>query len=839
MTIKIYTQATHCKFSFEDALPEEKTKALKILTTKFKALDSNAKYNPAVKWGGSDGYENFYYEENGIMPIGLLPYVYEFFDREKIKFELVELRTFPSVDKKFVKKLIDGEISFTNKEDPELVYTPRPYQTKALLTLLKERGGIAQLPTGCISWDSIINTNRHTLGRKKTIEKMFKSFNHLNKGKQCDSAPTFTRSYNGKTIQLNEVESVSYSGIKELYELTLANGKTLKATADHRIMTDNGWVEMQSLKPGLLVMCDTLRPIPGNRTKSKHTDAMVWNLWCHPFGNKSKTKKEKRGYTLRLEKHRIIFEANLNGLSFDEFVSIVRTDLERSKTLKFMNPKTHCIHHKDFNHYNNDIENLQMLTYEEHSAIHSDFQKFNFNQGQPIYSEVVSVEYWGTDHTYDIGCFENHNFVANGIVVHNSGKSMLSAMLCRAYHPHKVLMIFDSVTLVHQTYYNFTVKYGFEEDEVGVIQGKNFKYNPLKNSVILLSMQSYEKCFHIFPQIKIIQSDESHITGRSPVAQKVIYSCQNAPVHIGLTATARYFDNPVEQLRLYATMGPIVFQEELTDHMDEGFLSNTVVEILTIDMPDDEMPVVTGSYSDSYDRYEIKWEDIEDAIIHLDPEMKENKKEMKLLRKKYDEEDFDSIIERAIEYVRDFWIKEGRFYEKYEGKLCMSILAERGDESTHYVMNDRRNKIIAEAALKHERVLLFFRRIEHGEALKLLLPNAYLIHGKSETGYVREAEAALKRDASTIVISSEIWAKGKDIPEINTVMNAGGGVSQMGQIQKMGRGTRLAEWIEKNGAKMIDTFDTFSPLSRKQSRKRLSTYEDLGLQVTIIEGVKE
>ena len=48
----------------------------------------------------------------------------------------------------------------------------------------------------------------------------------------------------------------------------------------------------------------------------------------------------------------------------------------------------------------------------------------NFSQGFPGFSEITSIGYFGEEDTYDIECEEPyHNFVANGIIAHNSGKS--------------------------------------------------------------------------------------------------------------------------------------------------------------------------------------------------------------------------------------------------------------------------------------------------------------------------------------------------------------------------------------------------------------------------------
>jgi ribonucleoside-diphosphate reductase alpha chain len=43
---------------------------------------------------------------------------------------------------------------------------------------------------------------------------------------------------------------VFYTGRKDVYQITTQEGYRIKATADHRIMTSSGWVELQDLKPG-------------------------------------------------------------------------------------------------------------------------------------------------------------------------------------------------------------------------------------------------------------------------------------------------------------------------------------------------------------------------------------------------------------------------------------------------------------------------------------------------------------------------------------------------------------------------------------------------------------
>ena len=50
--------------------------------------------------------------------------------------------------------------------------------------------------------------------------------------------------------QTKEASSVFKTGVKDVYELTTEEGYELRLTADHRMMTDDGWVEAQNLEPG-------------------------------------------------------------------------------------------------------------------------------------------------------------------------------------------------------------------------------------------------------------------------------------------------------------------------------------------------------------------------------------------------------------------------------------------------------------------------------------------------------------------------------------------------------------------------------------------------------------
>ena len=303
-----------------------------------------------------------------------------------------------------------------------------------LLPEMSNRHGLIAGSTGCLSGSTIINFNRAKKGFQMPIEKAYKHCNQ--QARQLynwdKSIPTYVRSFNSETIQLQEIDTIVYSGKKLVYSITLENGFVLEATPDHKIMTTEGWCRIDQLRENIsMVMCDTLRATKSKSGKvsAKTIDKEVYGLPLHPFHqvrayNQTDYPHTKRK-TYAVMLHRLIYEAYINNLPLEEFISILKTKPEQIKKLKFTDPATTHIHHKDFNHYNNIITNLVCLPIKEHKEIHAEQGKYNFNQGIPYYSKVILVVAKSYKDTYDIICKEPyHNFVANGIVVHNSGKTV-------------------------------------------------------------------------------------------------------------------------------------------------------------------------------------------------------------------------------------------------------------------------------------------------------------------------------------------------------------------------------------------------------------------------------
>lgn len=369
-------------------------------------------------------------EESGKVVINSGVYVYykEYYDIERsIAEKLKSLKDCYMPSKKIRKDIVEEEIR-------NFPFTLNEGQVKTIKECLDSNISVISGPAGCLTGDTIIKYNRAKTGRKGKLKNMYTSFHKAPvKGSNGwdRSIPTKVRSYisSENRVKLNDVEDIVYSGKKDVYCLTLADGKTLKATADHQIMTKDGFVQLKNLKKGSLVMVENFiwREKNGVGRKPFATQEVSVGKY-HPYAKKTYHKDIGcTYYTLKI--HRAIYEAHMNGVSLEEF----REGCKSPNNFKFIDPSVYHVHHIDHNHWNNDVNNLTVMLRKDHYKEHAKGVYSHFEQGVPEFSPVVSVEYAGEEDTYDICCFEHHNFVANGMVVHNSGKSSITKALYRIY----------------------------------------------------------------------------------------------------------------------------------------------------------------------------------------------------------------------------------------------------------------------------------------------------------------------------------------------------------------------------------------------------------------------
>ncbi len=222
----------------------------------------------------------------------------------------------------------------------------------------------------------------------------------------------------------NEIVNVVMSGIKECYQLTTASGKNIVTTKDHMFYIGNEkFKKLEKIKEGDNVFIQ--KRITGKKPQAIYKEVFVK---YHPTW----TKRIINGSTYHRGKVcEAVMEANMNGIILNEYINFLNKGTRQEiNKLNFI-PQGHVVHHINHNHEDNSIENLRVMSAKEHNLYHASKSRVFMGGGYGVKKDrVVSIVSVGKRKTYDISCQHPlNNFVAEGIIVHNSGKTLIAQLI--------------------------------------------------------------------------------------------------------------------------------------------------------------------------------------------------------------------------------------------------------------------------------------------------------------------------------------------------------------------------------------------------------------------------
>ena len=289
---------------------------------------------------------------------------------------------------------------------------------------------------GCLAAETQIEFKRgkRNAGRSLSIKQAYEKWTGQFKqgtglGKTWDmNLPTFAKSVRDEmTVGYHEVFKIVESGEKQLYRITTTCGRSIRATELHPFMRPDGsFTPLNELEVGQQIVMEggpINTMLRGGRSKARTT---IHSIPHHPHAWKHiiNGKNYKRSHRARL-----VVEADMNGMSLDTFVGILRNDKTVASTLHYLS-NDDIVHHRDEDPSNDDLSNLEVINKLNHDQHHA--KEVGMGYLATRITKIKSIKKDKVEMTYDLVMkAPYHNYIANGFAVHNTGKGILTSDILR------------------------------------------------------------------------------------------------------------------------------------------------------------------------------------------------------------------------------------------------------------------------------------------------------------------------------------------------------------------------------------------------------------------------
>lgn len=149
------------------------------------------------------------------------------------------------------------------------------------------------------------------------------------------------------------------------------------------------------------------------------------------------------------------------------------------------------------------------------------------------------------------------------------------------------------------------------------------------------------------------------------------------------------------------------------------------------------------------------------------------------------------------------------------------------------VNNESRNNqivgLIQDCMGRNETVLIFVNKIAHGNNIEEICTrnsiDIHFVQGSSDIETRERVRNELNTGITRAVICTTVWKEGINIPNLNNVINAAGGKSEISTLQSIGRGLRKTS--DKSYVTIYDFFDPGHPYLIAHFGERLCLYMDM------------
>ena len=283
----------------------------------------------------------------------------------------------------------------------------------------------------CVPGDTVVSKfqpGRYNTGHR-TIKEIYEQWQDPQKRGAMMRMKIRSVTPQGMIVPDSIVDVWKSSEKRRLIRLTTRLGRTVSTTMDHLILGGDGWRQMGSIVPGVLValngraLYDDPEWLRQKYVEEERTQVEIAAL----AGCNRKTVKDRLD-DFGVDRREFRLGGWNRGLRREATPryggrSVSATHArERARRYALKGACEVCcsvddlqVHHIDGDVWNDADSNLMTLCIGCHSVAHT----LHAKREKVVFDEVVSITEDGTEEVYDLTTEQNHNFVGDGVVLHN------------------------------------------------------------------------------------------------------------------------------------------------------------------------------------------------------------------------------------------------------------------------------------------------------------------------------------------------------------------------------------------------------------------------------------
>ena len=316
----------------------------------------------------------------------------------------------------------------------------------------------------CLSGNTKVRFGYSSLSQEQkfyeeTIEKLANLWHYGSKNQQTSkdakymqesisSRTIFTLDTKTNQIVSSKITNIYINGERETYTIKTVSGKEIRATLEHQFWTNQGWKRLKDFD-GSTQLCEV--QLAGNKITPKEIKNSSLGFLGSDIFQGEMREPSRLLSNLKIKKlsksKNYLFTSLSHGIESDKVsqVNPHRLVMENFKLLEELEQLE--VKHFNENSFDNRLENFPWGSSKGNKIDNISNNSFSDNCG--VFVEIESIERFGKEITYDLEVeHPEHNFIANGLVVHNSF-DVQSYRFCSG----KVIAVADGKTDIETAFY--------------------------------------------------------------------------------------------------------------------------------------------------------------------------------------------------------------------------------------------------------------------------------------------------------------------------------------------------------------------------------------------------